>query len=167
MHWHWTHSHWTSNCWLNQPCRLQECEPEETDLLLFPPPIADSLKETRKSMTPMRELYWGMYLWANFNLKMAWDGERTGEGMCWVSELLSLKIVHHTKKVSLSPSSSCFSAFCQACRAGSQTGSEQKNLFKQLLFPKLQLNLKGYFDIWIWTQIRNRPKNCSLSWNQT
>lgn len=68
--------------------------------------------------------------------------------MCWVSELLSLKIVHHTKKVSLSPSSSCFSAFCQACRAGSQTGSEQKkNLFKQLLFPKLQLNLNGYFDI--------------------
>lgn len=45
--------------------------------------------------------------------------------MCWVSELLSLKIVHHTKKVSLSPSSSCFSAF-QAYRAGNQIGSEQK-----------------------------------------
>lgn len=41
MHWHWTCWHWTSNCWLNQPCRLQECEPEETNLLLFPPPVAD------------------------------------------------------------------------------------------------------------------------------
>lgn len=145
MHWHWTHSHWTSNCWLNQPCRLQECEPEETDLLLFPPLIADSLKETRKSMTPMRELYWGMYLWANFNLKMAWDGERTGEGMCWVSELLSLKIVHHTKKVSLSPSSSCFSAFCQACRAGSQTGSEQKKSVQTVIIPQTAIEPEGLF----------------------
>lgn len=65
--------------------------------------------------------------------------------MCWVSELLSLKIVHHTKKVSLSPSSSCFSAFCQACRAGSQTGSEQKKSVQTVIIPQTAIEPEGLF----------------------
>lgn len=116
---------------------------------------------TRKSLTPIRELCWGMYLWANFNLKMAWDGERTREGMHWASELFFLKIVHCTKR---SLSSSWFSALCQACRAGSQTTCEQKKSV-QLLFPKLNLN--SYFYVWVWNEIGSRPKNYSLNWIQT
>lgn len=68
--------------------------------------------------------------------------------MHWVSELLSLKIVHHTKKVSLCLClPAVFQHYVRPVGQGVKLDLNKKNLFKQLLFPKLQLNLNGYFDI--------------------
>lgn len=64
-----------------------------------------------------------------------------------VSELLSLKIVHHTKKVSLCLHlPAVFQHNVRPAGQGVKVDLNKKNLFKQLLVPNLQLNLNGYFD---------------------
>lgn len=65
-----------------------------------------------------------------------------------VSELFPLKIVHYTKKVSLCLRlPAVFQHFVRPVGQGVKLDLNKKNLFKQLLFPRLQLNLNGYFDI--------------------
>lgn len=74
-------------------------------------------------------------------------GEDWGKNALAFWTALPKNSTSYQKGLSLSPSFSCFQHYVRPVGLGVKLGLNKKNLFKQLLFPKRQLNLNGDFDI--------------------